>query len=554
MLRELSINNFALIKEINIEFKDNLNIIMGETGSGKSSIIDALSILLGDRASKDKIRQDSDSSFLSAAFEISNNDDAIELLKSQNLYNDDEYLVISREIYRKSSSVSRVNNRIVSLNFIKELSKTLIDIYGQFENITILSSSEQRSFLDKLGDDNHLELLDKYRKKYIEYTKLLDEYKNFLNSPEEVNRNIEFLEFQIKEIEESNVLNINEEDLENRLKILENISNLKQNSIELLNILDDNSGVISSLSKIVSLSEDIVKIDDDFKMAHDRLNSVLIEILDIKSDIKNYSDSLEFDDEDYSILDNKRKTLFDIKRKYGNSLSEVEDFLKNSKSRLNEILNYEKILEEKKQNLRDEKDILSNLATQISNSRKNISKIFIKNILKELDDLEIKNAKFDIEFIETGLTINGIDSINFLISFNKNETLKLFSEVASGGEISRFMLAVKTITADKEKTPILIFDEIDSGISGNAGNVVGKKLKKLSKNHQLIVISHLPQIISKADAQFLVYKLEKNNITKSIIENLDYNRRIEEIAKVIEGDNYSESTYLTAKNMIDESI
>lgn len=554
MLLEVSIKNFALIDDVNIKFDKGLNVIMGETGSGKSNIIDSISVLLGGRAQKDKIRKDSEKAIISAAFDV-NNDELLTILKDNGLYIEDEPIIVTREINLNSNTISKINNTMVSVSLLKEISKYLIDIYGQFENITILSKSEQLNFIDQFGDLKHLDNLNNYQGIYENMLQIKSELENFERSPEQVKRDIDFLNFQIEEIESSSVLEIDEDNLERELSFIENSQELRDYTLKILNLLsNDENDVLTSLGRISNYSENLSSIDKDFEDILNRFNQVLIETEDIKSEIISYNDKLEFDEELYSKLDDKRNILYTMKRKYGNSLDEINKYYENSKYQLDELSNYESTIEKKLYELNKLELDLIELSDMISIKRKEISKELIGKIKYQLKELDMKDSDFDIIFNDISLNSKGKDEVMFMVSFNKNEPLKVFSEVASGGEISRFMLSVKSIEAENEKIPTIIFDEIDTGISGNAGNVVGNKLKNLSKEHQLICISHLPQIISKGDSQYLVYKDVINDKMTSNIIKLNYEERIKHLAKVIEGDNYNEHTFNTAKKMIDDNL
>lgn len=555
MLRELNIKNFALVEDMNISFEPGLNIILGETGSGKSNIIDSLSILLGDRAQKDKIRQGTEKAYITAVFDVYGNTEILKKLSERSIDVYDEPLIISKEVSLNSASITRINNVITPASFVKELSEHLIDIYGQFENINILSKAMQRTFIDNLGDNTHQKNLDEYKKSYDQYIKVKEELESFTRSPEEIGRDLDFLKFQIDEINRSNVLSFNEEEIEAKLSIIENSQELKENTSKILNLLDyEEDSILTNMGRALSLSERVENKDDTFSDYTKRLNQSFIEIEDVKAEISSYFESLDFDEEEYRELDGKRSILFEMKRKYGDSIEEIRNYLEVSQDKVNQIENYEMILNEKQKNVIAFKNKLLESAKIISATRKDISKKFKNQIEKQLNELEMKDSKFEVAFKETPLSKDGIDDITFFISFNINEPLKELSSVASGGEISRFMLAVKSIEANADEIPTLIFDEIDSGISGNAGNIVGKKLKDLSESHQLLCISHLPQIISKGDNLYLVYKeIEKGKMT-SKIKMLAYDEKIHHLAKIIEGDNYSNHTFMTAKKMIDDNL
>lgn len=554
MLLEISIKNFALIDDITISFDNGFNVIMGETGSGKSNIIDSISILMGSRVQKDKIRSGCERAYITGAFSVDNNLLLNKLLRENDILVEDEPLIITREIFRQSSTVTKINNTMVSVAFLKEISPLLIDIYGQFENIKILSSKEQLNFIDNFGGENHLEEILIYQRTYKKITSIKEEINSFTRTPEEIKRDIDFYNYQINEIVDSNVLSFSEDELLESLKILENSQILDEYSINSINLLDnDEMGIISNLGRLSHLAENISSIDNKFSELANRINQSLIEIEDIKDEIYSYRQDIEYDEEKFKDLDDKRNILFSLKRKYGNTLSDINNYLLTSQERLNELLNYEAVISSKLDSL---KKLTSNLklsAKKLSDRRKDIAISLTEKIINQLKELDMIDSTFKININEGNFSLLGSDEINFLVSFNKNEPLKKFSEVASGGEISRFMLGIKSIEADKENIPTIIFDEIDTGISGNAGNIVGKKLKSLSNKHQVIVISHLPQIIAMADSQFLVYKDVVDKKTSSNIIKLNYEERATNLAKIIEGDNFSETTLRTAKEMIDNN-
>lgn len=555
MFKEVVIKNFALIDDLHLKLYDGLNIIMGETGSGKSNLIDSISVLMGNRVQKDKIRIGKESAYISGVFDIENNNLLIQYLKDNNYYDEDGGLVLSREIFIKSSTISRVNNIPVPSSVIKEISKYLIDIYGQFENITILSKQEQRNFIDSLGPEEHKKTLSNYENLYNEYSKKNSALIKYKKTPEEVSKSLDFLLYQIEDIETSKVLEINEEELDKRLEIIENYQYLRDSVIKILSILtEDGSDIMSGLGRINKYTEDICRLDSTFIDVSNRMEQIYIETEDVKREIEYYFESLNFDEEEYNLLDSKRSILFEAKRKYGNSLKDINEFYKNAVKQVDEINNYELNLKNKEDEIKNLKLELIHISELVTNSRKKITSDFISTLKKQLKELDMEDTNFKVDFKEIDLNLKGKDEITFMISFNKNEPLREFSSVASGGEISRFMLAIKSIEAEVERTPTIIFDEIDSGISGNAGSVVGNKLKSLSINHQLICISHLPQIIAKGDKQFLVYKENLQGKIYSNVKELLYDDRIEELARIIEGDKYSTHTYKTAKQMIDDNL
>ncbi len=554
MLLEVNIKNFALIKQLNIKFNNGLNVLMGETGAGKSNIIDALGVLMGGRASKDSINNDSESAHIYAAFNVENNDIIKNILSKEGIIIEDEPLIISRDISRKSSSISKINGNMVPISLLKIISAHLIDIYGQFDNNLILSRIEQRKFIDRLGSQDYKKLLHAYEEQYKVYQDKVAELTTLTKSPEDIARHMDILKFQIEEIEKSKVLELDEETIESRLLVLENMQMLVDATEEVDQYLDGEGdlSILNALSKITSLSSKITNVDLEFSNLDERLKQVYIDLKDIRFEVSNYLNSLSYDGEELYKLDKQRGDIFSMKRKYGKDIADILNFYEKSKFDLQELQNYETSISILKQEIEFLKTNLYDQALLISKGRNEIVEILEKDLSNEFIELEMNDTTFKVDINEQEMSQSGIDDIAFMISFNRNQPLKEFSTVASGGEISRFMLAIKSIEANYDMTPTIIFDEIDTGISGNAGKVVAKKLKKLSELHQLISISHLPQIISRADYQYLVYKDESDLGIESHIKLLNHNERIIQLAMVIEGNDYSANTLETAKNMIED--
>ena len=554
MLLEVNIKNFALIKQLNIKFNNGLNVLMGETGAGKSNIIDALGVLMGGRASKDSINNDSESAHIYAAFDVENNDIIKNILSKEGIIIEDEPLIISRDISRKSSSISKINGNMVPISLLKIISAHLIDIYGQFDNNLILSRIEQRKFIDRLGSQDYKKLLHAYEEQYKVYQDKVAELTTLTKSPEDIARHMDILKFQIEEIEKSKVLELDEETIESRLLVLENMQMLVDATEEVDQYLDGEGdlSILNALSKITSLSSKITNVDLEFSNLDERLKQVYIDLKDIRFEVSNYLNSLSYDGEELYKLDKQRGDIFSMKRKYGKDIADILSFYEKSKLNLQELQNYETSISILKQEIEFLKTNLYDQALLISKGRNEIVEFLEKDLSNVFIEFEMNDTTFKVDINEQEMSQSGIDDIAFMISFNRNQPLKEFSTVASGGEISRFMLAIKSIEANYDMTPTIIFDEIDTGISGNAGKVVAKKLKKLSELHQLISISHLPQIISRADYQYLVYKDESDLGIESHIKLLNHNERIIQLAMVIEGNDYSANTLETAKNMIED--
>lgn len=552
MIEEIRIENFALLDDIQIVFHDGFNVIMGETGSGKSSLIDAISILFGDRASKEKIRKNKDESYLSITLNISDKE-ILSFLDSIKINIKDEPIIISRTIRRNSSTLTKINGQTVTVQDLVKLSSYIIDIYGQFDNMLILSRKEQLKFLDKMGDKNFDSLLFSYEEtyqKYIYYKEKLDSLKR---SPEEQARDLEMYLYQYNEIKDSNFLHLDEDKIMKKIEFVENSQEIKDNLTKVIDLFERENGILSSLGSSIQNISNTVTYSNELKEILERIESSLIDLDDINYETKIIFSNLDFDEEEYYELDKIRSSIFQIKRKYGNSKAEVESFFQNLEQKILELENYQLKVNDLNKKIAEFHEKGLKKAKEISYVRKRLAKILEEKVLEELASLDMKKSDFNISFNKTELSSSGIDDVDFLISFNKNQKLMRFSDVASGGEISRFMLGIKSIQADIDNTPILIFDEIDTGISGNAGDIVGEKLRKLSLSHVLITVSHLPQIIAKADHQYLVTKYMENDNVFSEIKELNYEERIIEVAKSIQGNDYNEYTLKTAKEMIDRN-
>lgn len=554
MLAELFINNFVIIKRDHLFFDKGFNVFTGETGSGKSLILDAINIVLGKRANKDVIGKFDDKTIIEAVFVLDKN--TLKKLESKDITFDDNKLIITRTISQQSSSI-RLNNRATNLSLVKEISPLLIDIYKQ---------GDSNVFMDK---DNYLNIIDSYKKNdesillikeiknlYNEKYKLIKKFENFDLSQEEVSREKELINYQIDDIEQIDLENIDEESIYQEFKKLNSITELRENiekSEELISSFDYDQGTISSL--LASLSSNLSEfssIDERIDEVNEKIETVIDLINEVYSDLESYKDTLDQNPERLYELEMINQKLFDLKRKYGNNIEDILKYYQKITLRLKEL---EKISELKKNIKNDIKKIDSKLdekSKKLSEIRKNKSKSLEIEIKKEIQSLNIKNGDFNVLFKEKEkIDSNGIDNVDFLIKTNKGEDLKSLSTTASGGEISRIILSFKKIFADYDKIDTMIFDEIDQGISGRTAQIVGEKILDLSKKRQIIAISHLPQIASLSTNHILIEKNDEENLTISKSKNIKDIERTKEIARLLAGVDITDKTMESAKEMLE---
>lgn len=559
MLVELSINNFAIIKDLKIEFTEGLNLLTGETGSGKSILVEALGIILGGRASKDLISSGSNKAILQALFHIKNEDRLIPILDKYGLeLEDDKLLIITREISQNSPSVSRVNGQIVTLSILNEITFNLVDIFGQHEHQSLLNISNHKRIIDSFGDTSFNKLKFKINDLYKSYNEEINSLNRMTIDSQERIRKIDLLKFQIEEIEDADIVNINEADIENEYNKLLNTETIYSTIGEIVESFNssiyDKQSIIDSLNRSIYSLRSLEDFDTNLNPITKRLESIGFELEDINIELNNYLNNLEINDERLTYLKDKINLINNLKKKYGQTIEEILNYKEEVSKELRDLIDYETRILQIKNNIQIYEKELYDLSSKLSSKRKKISKNIEKKISDELLLLNMGKVIFKVNFKENpNLTSDGFDIIEFLISTNPGENLKPLSKIVSGGEMSRIMLAFKSILADVDQIPTLIFDEIDSGISGRTAQIVGEKIKKISRNHQVISISHLPQIAALSDSHYVIYKELEKDKTISNIKRLSYDERITELARLLGGVNVTDTTLNHAREMLEMS-
>ena len=554
MLKELRINNFAIIEDLTIEFEKGLNLITGETGSGKSIIIEALEMVLGARANKNMIRTGEKRAIIEAIFFT---DDDIKRILKELGYESDEVLILSKEIGRDYPSISRINNRPVSVSILSSLTEKMVDIFGQHEHQSLLSVKNHILILDSLLDKEASDLIDTIKGLFNQYKELNTSIEKLSISSEKRNRELELLKYQIDEIENANLSPDDDIDLETEYKRLNNLTNIINElslAISVFKGEEMEANILSLLDKAMSFIDNTTKFDQNTIILKTRLDSLRYEFSELANDVIYYAESLETDDEKLFLLRERLDLVNTLKKKYGNSVSAIMEFKEKTENEYNDLINSESRLLELTNKRDDLMNRLSQNADLLTKKRKEKALELEKKIKKELVSLNMGEIVFKVNFNkESSLNSRGKDNIEFLISTNPGEALKPLSQIISGGEMSRIMLAFKGILADKDKIFTLIFDEIDTGISGRTAQVVGEKIKKISHGRQVISISHLPQIAALAETHFVIKKSSKNKQTITQVLKLSEEERVEELARLLGGVDVTEITKRHAKEMLEMS-
>jgi DNA repair protein RecN (Recombination protein N) len=563
MLRNLRIRNYALVEELEAEFQPGFNVITGATGAGKSIIVGAVNLILGERASSDVVRSGFDTANIEAFFELPDDRNLKGLLKELGILPNENTLIIRREISTKGQSRCYVNDRLITLTSLKSIGDRLADLHGQHEHQSLLNTERHIEYLDHYGD------LDEVLSRVSESYPLLrikqkerDDLKNSKRLDEERKK---LYEFQIQEIEKANLSPDEEERLMQGKKVLENIEILFELSSNVYHQLYESEASI--LERITSLSKELKRacqIDSRLKEPDETLESSVIKLQEISRFIEDYKGHLEFDPDKLEMIRERLNLLNTLKKKYGKSIEEILTYKEQIKTELERIENKDEIINGLEKEIDGISQSLQKECISLSQKRRTKASELSIRIQKALADLGMDKTKFEIKITqredENGLveingkrfvaTEKGMDEVEFFVSPNPGEELKPLARIASGGEISRIMLALKSILAKTDRVESMIFDEIDVGIGGEVASAVGKSLKNLASSHQVIVITHLQQIASQADYHFKVFKEGVKGRTVTGIKKLDKEERVKEIARMISGEKISEVTLRQAKEMI----
>jgi len=525
MITNLHIKNIGIIDDLEINLNTGLNVLTGETGAGKSLIIGAIDIISGGRFSKEMIRKGENHSFVEVCLFMPENSEAI-----------DGNIIVSREVYSNGRNMCKINGRLVTVTELKAVMKNYIEIHGQNDNQKILDSKTHIEYLDAFIDAEINQLKQEYQTAYNNYKEITKELKQNYGDEKEKQRKLDLLKYQLNEIEEAG-LKVNEEKkLEEKRKIIQNSEKIVEN----LNIVNEVLGesTIDAISYAVRALEKIEGIDKKYQNCNNSLKGIYYELQELSRDVSNYKDEVDFDEEERNQIEERLDLIYSLKRKYGNNIPEILNYKEETAKEINRIENLEQYNQKLKENLEQLKKQMNSIAKLIHNIRVEKSKILNEKINQTLQDLEMPNAKINIhvDYFENEFFDNGKDQVEIFIATNKGEDEKPLVKIASGGEMSRIMLAIKKALSEADKMPVLIFDEIDTGISGKAANAVAEKLSSISKNHQVICISHLASIAANADYNYFITKNVVGERTSTSIKQLNEEETVKEIARISSGD------------------
>lgn len=525
MITTLHIKNIGIIEDLSIDFQQGLNVLTGETGAGKTLIIDSLQMVSGGRFSKEMIRKGEKHAFLELCLYEPENESAIE-----------GNIIVSREIYANGRNMCKINGRMVTVTELKSFMKQFIEIHGQNDNQDLLDSRLHLNYLDGFIGDKIVDKKLEYKILYQKYCEVKKELESNFGDEKERQRKLDLLQYQLKEIEEAKLKAGEDEELEEKRKIIVNSEKIVGNLQEADQLISENG--IDSISMAIRSLEKIEMIDNKYEKVASNLKSIYYELQELSRDVNEYKNDVYFDEEEREYVEERLNLIYSLKRKYGNTIEEILKYNEEIKKEIEHIENLEEYNCKLRKDLKKIEAQMDNLASTMNSVRKEMANVLSENINKELEDLEMKNAKINVkvEYVENEYFKTGKNTVKFYITTNKGEDEKELIKIASGGEMSRTMLAIKKVLADVDNVPVIIFDEIDTGISGKAANSVAKKLKSIAKKHQVMCISHLPNIAAVADYNYFISKETVLDRTKTKIKLLEEKEVIEEIARISSGE------------------
>ena len=547
MLSLLHIENIAVIERADISFDQGFNVLTGETGAGKSIVIDAISAILGERAYRDMIRTGTNKASVRAIFT-----DVPQLSWfADNGVEYDPETVIQREIHLDGKNVCRVNGSLVSVSILRKLGMQLINIHGQHDSATLFDEDNHLTFLDAFGDNEDLRAA--YTEKYEAVAKLRREIDKMTMDEGEKLRQMETLRYQIAEIEKAELEAGEDEALEERRKILQNaekLSNGMDTAVECLYGGDESDGASGLLAQAEYALARLAKFSDSFASLHDRVADLMYQVQDVAEEVRDARDDLSYSADELEQIESRLDVIHKLRRKYGVTCEDILAYLDKAKKELDDIEFADDHLERLKKKLKKAEKEAWDAAKQLRKNRQETSVTMAERILTELAQLDMPRVQFACQFTETDLTVNGADTVAFYMSANAGEALKPMSKVASGGELARIMLAMKNVLAEKDQVNTLIFDEVDTGVSGRAAQKVAEKLRSVAAHKQVLCVTHLPQLAALANTHLLIAKSERDGRTYTSVTPLDIEGRKKELARIIGGTNITETTLKSAEEML----
>jgi len=547
VLSLLHIENIAVIECADISFDAGFNILTGETGAGKSIVIDAISAILGERAYRDMIRTGTNKASVRAVFT-----DVPELpWFAENGVEYDPETIIQREVFLDGKNVCRVNGTLVTVTILRKLGIQLINIHGQHDSASLFDESNHLEYLDAFAANE--DLLQVYLEKYRLVTELRDQIDRMTMDESEKLRRMETLRYQIEEIRKANLEAGEDEVLEQRRKILQNAEKLSDGIHAAVSCLygdDDSDGAAALLMEAERELSRLSRYTDAFSLLHEKVADLMYQVQDVAEEVRDARDDLSYSADELEQIECRLDVIHRLRRKYGATCADILEYLAHAVQELDEIEFADDHLEKLKGKLEKAEQSARDAAVALRESRQTAALDLSKRILSELAQLDMPSVQFSCEFFETELTSNGADSVAFYMSANAGEAMKPLSRVASGGELARIMLAMKNVLAEQDRVSTLIFDEVDTGVSGRAAQKVAEKLKSVAAHKQVLCVTHLPQLAALADTHLLIAKSERAGRTYTTVTPLDKEGRKRELARIIGGANITETTLKSAEEML----
>ena len=537
MITTLHIKNIGIIEDLSVDFNEGFNVLTGETGAGKTLIIDSLGILAGGRFSKEMIRRGEEYSLVEANWYLPENELAIE-----------GNITISREIYTSGKNTCKINGRLVTVTQLKDFMREMIDIHGQQDSQNMMDPATHIRYLDSYIGEEMQNIKIKYQELFLKYSNIKAELKKNYGDDKEKQRKLDLLQYQLKEIQDADLKEKEEEELENTRRRMLNSEKIVENLQIIENELSENG--IDAVNTAIKALEKIEYLDKNYQEKLEMLKTIYYDLQEIERDISCEKEKIDFNEEERNQTETRLDLIYSLKRKYGNTVKEILKYKEEVKQEIETICNLEEYTNRLKEELKKIEEKMYQLAKEMNNLRIKYAKILEEKINQELRELEMPNAKINIKVDwKEEYRQDGLNKVEIYILTNVGEESKPLTKIASGGELSRIMLAIKTVLADVDKVPTMVFDEIDTGISGIAAKAVGQKMKKIAKKHQIFVVTHLAVIAAAGEYNYHISKKIEENKTKTSIKQLDKQEAAEEIARIATGE-ISKTTIQYAKELI----
>jgi len=555
MLQTLSIKQFAIIDELDINFSDGLTVMSGETGSGKSIIIDAIGQLIGMRASSDYVRHGEKKAIIEGIFDIDESKDAINILESLSIDVDEDFLLVKREIFSSGKSICRINNQTVTLQDLRKVMQELLDIHGQHETQSLLKQKYHLQLLDDYADNQYSDLLNQYQLSYNQYKNKRKELEELESADQALLQRLDLMKFQLEELTEASLKEGEVEQLESDIKRIQNSEKLNLALNNAHQVLTDESAIpdrLYELSNYLQTINDIVP--EKFVRLKEDIDQFYYILEDAKHEIYDEMANTEFDEQVLNEYESRMNLLNNLKRKYGKDITELIAYQSKLANEIDKIENYEQSTSQLREEIKTLYNEVIDIGKKLSQERRRVARELRDHIVSEIQNLQMKDANLEISFKPLDEpTIEGIEFVEFLISPNRGEPLKSLNKIASGGELSRIMLALKSIFVKSRGQTAILFDEVDSGVSGQAAQKMAEKMRDIAQYIQVICISHLPQVASMSDHHLLISKASNADRTTTQVKELKDENKIDEIARMISGASVTELTRENAKEMIKQN-